>query len=53
MKITSTDFYLEEHWVKMQKISSNIPKALRIYGKYLIEIMNDKDRGEDLIERYT
>ena len=53
MKITSTDFYLEEHWVKMQKISSNIPKALRIYGKYLIEIMKDKDIGEDLIERYN
>jgi hypothetical protein len=51
MKITSIDNSLEEHWNKMQKISSNVPKALRTYGKFLIEIMNDKERGEDMLER--
>ena len=51
MKITSIDYSIEEHWNKMQKISSNVPKALRTFGKYLIEIMNDKEKGEDLLER--
>ena len=51
MKITSIDSSLEEHWFKMEKISSNVPKALRTFGKFLIEIMNDKDRGEDMLER--
>lgn len=51
MKITSIDSSLEEHWTKMEKISPNVPKALRTFGKFLIEIMNDKDRGEDMLER--
>ena len=51
MKITSIDSSLEERWTKMEKISSNVPKALRTFGKFLIEIMNDKDRGEDMLER--
>lgn len=50
-KITNVDSSLEETWIKMQKISENVPKVLRMYGKYLIEIMNDKERGEELLER--
>lgn len=51
-KITNIDRALEENWTKMQKISPNVPKVLRTYGKYLIEIMNDKERGEDFLERF-
>ena len=32
-------------------MSSNLPKASRLYGKYLIEVINDKDAGEDLLKR--
>lgn len=51
MKITLTNMVLEEHWNKMQKISGNVPKALRAYGKFLIEIQNDRESGEEIIEK--
>jgi len=35
----------------MQKINSNVPKALRMYAKYLIEILNDKEQGKDMLSR--
>ena len=28
-----------------------MPKAMRLYGKFLIEIINDKEGGEELLER--
>lgn len=42
---------LEETFEKMQRNYPDIPKVLRNYGKYLIEICNDKERGEKLLER--
>lgn len=50
-KITKIENLLEEVWTKMQKITPNVPKALRTYGKFLIEIMNDKERGEEMLEK--
>jgi hypothetical protein len=29
----------------------NLPKALRLYGKFLIEVLHDKDLGEELLEK--
>lgn len=28
-----------------------MPKATRLYGKYIIEVINDKATGEELLER--
>ena len=28
-----------------------MPKAIRLYGRFLIEIINDKEGGEALLER--
>ena len=33
----------------MKKITNGIPKAMRLYGKYMIEILNDKEQGEELL----
>jgi hypothetical protein len=32
-------------------MSNNMPKAMRLYGKYNIEVLNDKEIGESLLER--
>ena len=32
-------------------MSVSMPKIMRIYGKFLLEVLNDKDNGEKLIER--
>lgn len=50
-KINTTIGNVEEHWSKLQKINPNNPKALHMYGDFLIEILNDKDGGQELISR--
>jgi PAS domain S-box-containing protein len=50
-KINTSVAHVEEHWIKLQKINTNMPKAMRLYGKFLIEIINDKEGGEELLER--
>lgn len=44
-------FLVEGYWDKLQKLNANKPKALKMYARFLLEILNDKDRGEDLIAR--
>lgn len=51
IKINQSVSMVDEIWNKVKKMSSNLPKASRLYGKYLIEVINDKDAGEDLLKR--
>ena len=50
-KINSSVAHVEEHWNKLLKINNNMPKAMRMYGKFLIEIINNKEEGEELLEK--
>ncbi|MDR3582384.1 MAG: hypothetical protein P4L67_03890 [Candidatus Pacebacteria bacterium] len=50
-RINTTIADVEEHWTRLQKINPNNPKALRMYGDFLIEILNDKEAGQELISR--
>eukprot|EP01022_Parablepharisma_sp_SALTPOND_P033551 TRINITY_DN88_c0_g1_i1.p1 TRINITY_DN88_c0_g1~~TRINITY_DN88_c0_g1_i1.p1 ORF type:complete len:1755 (-),score=211.95 TRINITY_DN88_c0_g1_i1:16687-21951(-) len=50
-KINTTIAEVEDHWTKLQKINPNNPKALRMYGDFLIEILNDREAGQELISR--
>lgn len=51
-KMTSIESILEDNFEKIQRISPNFPKVLRVFAKYLIEIRNDRERGEELLERF-
>ena len=42
---------VEECWSKLQKISQNAPKALKIYADFLREILNDEEAGSELLSR--
>jgi PAS domain S-box-containing protein len=42
---------VEEHLNKLQRISPNMPKAMKLFGKFLTEIINDKEAGEEYLER--
>jgi hypothetical protein len=35
----------------MQKMTLNLPKAMRLYGKFIIDVLQDKEYGEDLLEK--
>ena len=50
-KINSTTDQVDEFWMKLRKISFNLPKAMRLYAKYLMEILNDKREGEILMNK--
>jgi hypothetical protein len=50
-KINSSIASIEDVWKQMQRFSMNLPKALRLYGKFLIEVLHDKDLGEELLEK--
>ena len=32
-------------------MSTNMPKATRLYGKYLLEVVNDKEGGDELMKK--
>lgn len=42
---------MDHIWNQLQKLNSNVPKALRLYGKYLMDILHDKEGGMDLLQR--
>ena len=52
-KINSSVHNVEEHWNKLLKINQSNAKAMRLYGKFLIEIINDKEAGDELLEKYV
>ena len=33
----------------MQKINDKQPKALKLYGKFIIQIINDEQKGNELL----
>ena len=51
IKIHHSVINVEDNWMKLQKISSNVPKAMKLYGKFLTDITNDKEKGEEYIEK--
>lgn len=42
---------LNKNWIKLLKINSNIPKSLKLYGLYLLKILDDKEKGEEMIRK--
>lgn len=50
-KINAIISEIEECWTQMQKLSPNHGDALHLYGKFLIEILNDKEAGQELLSR--
>ncbi|CAD8075777.1 unnamed protein product [Paramecium primaurelia] len=50
-KINLAIIQVEELWNKMQKMTQNLPKAMRLYAKFIQEVLQDKDYGEELLEK--
>jgi hypothetical protein len=38
---------VEDLWKKLSKMSINTPKALKLYASFLIEVLNDKETGNE------
>ncbi len=50
-KISSSITTIEEQWKKLSKMSMNTPKALKLYATFLIDVLNDKDAGNELLAK--
>jgi len=51
VKIHSSVNSVEDIWAKLQKISPNMPKSMKLFGKFLTEIINDKEAGEEYLDK--
>ena len=40
---------MEEQWVKLSKLNFVTPKILRLYSSFIIEILNDRETGSELL----
>ena len=50
-KINQLLIEIDDHWNKMQKINPNTPKAIKMYSDFMIMVLNEEERGKDLLER--
>lgn len=46
-KINQSIMTVEDSWRKLSQMSSNVPKALKLYASYQIEVLNDKESGNE------
>lgn len=40
---------INDIWHQLTRINPNYPKALQIYGNYLVQIKNDTNEGEEFL----
>ena len=48
-KINSYISAIETTWEKTQRLNPNAPIALKLYASFIIEVLNDKDSGNELL----
>ena len=51
IRINATTSNVQELWGKVRKISPNVPKALKLYADYLVEVLNDTEESAELLAR--
>ena len=51
LKISQGIKVTEDQWNKLVKTNPNNAKAYRLYGKYLVEILHNREKGEELIAK--
>ena len=52
MKIGVENERIEKGWERLQEMFPNDPKALKLYGNFLIQVLNDQIRGGFLLNKY-
>jgi len=50
-KITISIKGVESQYEKLMKINPGNTKAMRLFGEFLIEIVHDRERGEEILEK--
>lgn len=42
---------IELIWIKIQKVTQNMSKAMRLYGNFIINVLQDEEFGEEMIKK--
>lgn len=50
LKINNCFNSIEVHWNSMQTLKPNDPKAMKLYSGYLLNVLNDKTKGNELLQ---
>jgi hypothetical protein len=48
-RINSSIMNVEMIWFELQKLNQNVPKAMKLYGRFLMEILHDKEQGQEYL----
>jgi hypothetical protein len=46
-KVNASILQVDDSWKKLSKVSTNASKAIKLYASYLIEVLNDKETGNE------
>eukprot|EP00340_Litonotus_pictus_P011472 CAMPEP_0170539036 /NCGR_PEP_ID=MMETSP0209-20121228/103671_1 /TAXON_ID=665100 ORGANISM="Litonotus pictus, Strain P1" /NCGR_SAMPLE_ID=MMETSP0209 /ASSEMBLY_ACC=CAM_ASM_000301 /LENGTH=1443 /DNA_ID=CAMNT_0010840857 /DNA_START=1058 /DNA_END=5390 /DNA_ORIENTATION=- len=49
LKVNDTIKNIHNHWKRMQYYKPNDPKALKLYASLYIELMNNKEKGKEIL----
>jgi hypothetical protein len=44
-RINNSINLVEQLWTELMKMNLNIPKAMKLYGRYQMEILQDRESG--------
>jgi hypothetical protein len=50
-KISLVNQAVEEQWSKLLRINSNMPSMMRLFAKYLTEVLNDREGGTAILRK--
>ena len=52
-RIFATNQEIEENWIRLNQIGGNsVNKSLRTYGKFMIEVLGQKQEGDELLNKF-
>lgn len=52
-KITLANQSAEDQWNRLDRINTHIPSLMRIYARFLHDVMNDKDGSLTVLKKLT
>ncbi|CAD8168019.1 unnamed protein product [Paramecium pentaurelia] len=50
-KISQLIIQIEQLWFKLEKASQNLSKALRLYGTFIKEVIQDEEYGDEILKK--
>lgn len=53
MRAISSIEDVDDKWIKLKKVSPNHQKSHRLYGRFMIEILNDEEGADEILQNLS